>query len=194
MTSRKAAKSSGSSQSFWRYFVASLGVLGGAGGRLGHRRKTFAVVVFRHSAMCKGVFGRPQEHFRVALSWWNFRWYYAKSPWLVRIASSLARVGRVSSSSWGGRVGWYGSFHWVYQLESLLLALFHQAALAVASCAFLIVRIPDTVGCAASPYGVEGSFASASARLSAASLPSMLVCPGAHRILTLGIESIISWH
>lgn len=47
-------------------------------------------------------------------------------------------------------MGWYGSFHWVYQLESLPFALLHQAALAVASAAFLIVRIPDTVGCAAS--------------------------------------------
>lgn len=88
-------------------------------------------------------------------------------------------------------MGWYGSFHWVYQLESLLFALLHQAVLAAASAAFLIVRIPDTVGCAASPNGVEGSLASASARLSAASLPSMLVCPGAHRILISGIVSII---
>ena len=70
-------------------------------------------------------------------------------------------------------------------------SLLHQAALAVASAAFLIVRIPDTVGYAASPNGVEGSLASASARLSAASLPSMLVCPGAHRILISGIVSII---
>ena len=60
-------------------------------------------------------------------------------------------------------MGWYGSFHWVYQLESLLFALLHQAVLAAASAAFLIVRIPDTVGCAASPNGVEGSLASASA-------------------------------
>ena len=82
----------------------------------------------------------------------------------------------------------------MYQSESLLFALLHQAVLAVASAAFLIVRMPDTVGCAASPKGVEGSFASASARLSAASLPSMLVCPGAYRILTLGIRFIISWH
>jgi hypothetical protein len=89
-------------------------------------------------------------------------------------------------------VGWYGSFHWVYQLESLLFALLHQAVLPVASAAFLIVRIPDTVSCAASPNRVEGSFASASARLSAASLPSMLVWPGAHQILILGIVSIIS--
>jgi hypothetical protein len=63
-------------------------------------------------------------------------------------------------------VGWYGSFHWVYQLERLLFSLLHQAVPPVASAAFLIVRIPDTVGCAASPKGVEVSFASASARLS----------------------------
>ena len=174
--------------------AASLGVLGGARGRFGQRRKMLVVLVFRHSAMCKGVLGRPQVHPRVALSWWNFRWYHAKSPWLVRIASSFARVGRVNPSSCGGRVGWYGSFHWMYQSESLLFALLHQAVLAVASAVFLIVRMPDTVGCAASPKGVEGSFASASARRSAASLPSMLVCPGAYWILTLGIEFIISWH
>jgi hypothetical protein len=141
--SRRAAKSSGSSQSIWRYLAASLGVLGGACGRFGQRRKMLAVLVFRHSAMCKGVLGRPQVHPRVALSWWNFRWYHAKSPWLVRIASSLARVGRVNPSSCGGRVGWYGSFHWVYQSESLLFALLHQAVLAVASAAFLIVRMPE---------------------------------------------------
>ena len=67
MISRKAAKSSGSSQSVWRYLAASLGVLGGACGRFGQRQKMLTVLVFRHSAMCKGVLRRPQVHLRVAL-------------------------------------------------------------------------------------------------------------------------------
>jgi hypothetical protein len=187
----KALKASGSFISTAVYARPSLRLDGGIGGRSGQRPK--APWVLRQSARCSGVLSRPHEQVKFALSCLNFRWYQAKSPCADRMERSLARVGLGRSSSAGPLRGVQARSQLLYHLESFFLMLDHQLCCLSCSSCRAIDLMPDSVGVAALPVGCDGWQASRLASLSAASFPSISMCPGAHLIETSWV-SMAPWH
>ena len=189
MTPSSFAKSVGFAKRQVRYLKPSGEPVGGEGGRAGQCLK--AALVFRQKTRCSGDLGWPQEQTSLASVCLNFVWYQQKSPCDERIASKRCRVARGRLSS-GGNFTWYSRPHFLYHLESLVLQLVHQERCASLRRVRNVDRIPLIVGSEAGPASHSSFLAPRSASLSAASFPSIRVCPGAHRTLTSWV-CIASW-